>query len=132
MNGDDFDAANELAPLYRDAARERTSPELDAAVLRVAREHARKTRWRAHFVGIGFAAAAMLVFAVGQIRQRQSVEEQSIRRHYAEITLPYLLDQPPVDEPFKRATRYLLDHREFEQPPQSLDGIPVDPQQRGI
>ena len=123
---DDPDSAPELQRLYRATARERTSAVVDAEILQLACEQARRNRWRLHFLGFGVAAAAVLVVIVGEIWQRQRADAASLRARYAAITRPYLLDPRAGESPAVRAARYLLERRELEQPPQSLDNLPVD------
>jgi hypothetical protein len=123
---DDLDCAPELQGLYRATARERTSAAVDAAILQRAREQARRNRWRMHFLGLGVAAAAVLVVIVGEIWQRQRADAASLRARYAAITRPYLLDPQASESPAVRTARYLLERRELEQPSQTLGDLPLD------
>lgn len=132
MSADDSDSVRELQRLYRSAARERTSMAVDAAILQIACEQARRNRWRWHLAGVALAAAAVLVVVVGEIWQRQRGEAESIRAHYAAITRSYLLDAQAGDDAMARTTRYLFERGEIEGPTQSLDDVPLAAKPQGI
>lgn len=126
MSNKDIDHAGDLQRLYRASACERTTAATDNAVLKVAREHARRKRRYGHFLGIAAVAAAVLVAILGQSWQRRQTESDAVRAHYAAITLPYLLDSRAGEDALARASRYLRERRESEQPAHPID-TPLDP-----
>jgi len=126
MSEENLDHAADLQRLYRASARERTTAATDSAVLSLARNHARRKRRYGHYVGIAAAAAAVLVAILGHIWQRRQTEDDSVRAHYAAITLPYLLDTRAGDDALARASRFLRERRESEQPARPID-TPLDP-----